>query len=362
MQLPRLNELIAAFSRLRVAVVGDFSLDKLLHLDPTLVERSENSGRMVHQVVGIRTSPSAAGTVVNNLASLGASDLHVFGVIGDDGEGYELCQNLRRLRCTTEGLLRFPDFRTPAVIRPLDLSSDGWTGRHPRYDIHNRVPIPDEAIERLTKNLQEILPVVDAVIVMDQADHPDTGVIAPQLRDELSRLALAYPKVFFWADSRRNARHFRNIIIKPNEFEAVGRFRPIAGDEVRLTDLKAVLPRLRAETGAPVFITFGEKGILVSDPKGQLVPGIHLQGLLDPTGAGDTATAGMVLASAAGATSIETALIGNLVAAATIKQIGTAGIAAPEQLRDGLQQWQEQNPRGAVDLDQLQDLTDIDMN
>lgn len=362
MQLPRLDELIANFSRLRVVVVGDFSLDKLLHLDPTLVERSENSGRMVHQVVGIRTSPSAAGTVVNNLASLGACDLHVFGVIGDDGEGYELCQNLRKLRCTTEGLLRFPDYRTPAVIRPLDLSSDGWTGRHPRYDIRNRIPIPEEAIDRLSRNLLEILPVVDAVIIMDQSDHPDTGVITPRLREELSRLALAFPKVVFWADSRRNTRHFRNVIVKPNEFEAVGRFRPIAGDEVRLTDLKAVLPRLRSESGAPVFITFGEKGILVSDPTGKLVPGIRLQGMLDPTGAGDTATAGMVLASAAGATTVETALLGNLVAAATIKQIGTAGVARPDQLREGLQQWQEQHPRGAVDLDQLQDLTDIDMN
>lgn len=114
--------------------------------------------------------------------------------------------------------------------------------------------------------------------------------------------------------------------------------------------------------GAPVFITFGDKGILVSDPKGQLVPGIHLQGLLDPTGAGDTATAGMVLASAAGATSVETALFGNLVAAATIKQIGTAGIAGKDQLREGLQHWHEQHPRGAVDLDQLQDMTEIDMN
>lgn len=362
MQLERLNELMTRFSRLRIAVVGDFFLDKLLHLDPTLVERSENSGRIVHQVVGIRTSPSAAGTVVNNLASLGASDLHVFGVIGDDGEGYELCQNLRKLRCTTEGLLRCPDFRTPAVIRPLDLSSDGWTGRHPRYDIRNRVPIPDEAIDRLSRNLQEILPAVDAVIIMDHSDHPETGVVTPRLRAELSRLAVAYPSVVFWADSRRNARHFRNIIIKPNEFEAVGRFRPIAGDEVRLTDLKAVLPRLRSETGAAVYITFGEKGILVSDPRGQLVPGVHLQGLVDPTGAGDTATAGMVLASAAGATTVETALMGNLVAAATIKQVGTAGVASPAQLCDGLRQWQEQHPRGALDLDQLQDFTEIDLN
>lgn len=362
MQLERLNELIDRFPRLRIAVVGDFFLDKLLHLDPTLVERSENSGRIVHQVVGIRTSPSAAGTVVNNLASLGASDLHVFGVIGDDGEGYELCQNLRKLRCTTEGLLRCPDFRTPAVIRPLDLSSDGWTGRHPRYDIRNRLPIPDEAIDRLSQNLQEILPDVDAVIIMDHSDHPETGVVTPRLRDQLSRLAMDYPSVVFWADSRRNARHFRNIIIKPNEFEAVGRFRPIAGDEVRLTDLKAVLPRLRNETGAAVYITFGEKGILTSDPRGQLVPGVHLQGLVDPTGAGDTATAGMVLASAAGATTVETALMGNLVAAATIKQVGTAGVASPAQLRDGLRQWQEQHPRGALDLDQLQDFTEIDLN
>lgn len=362
MQLDRLNELMGSFAKLRVAVIGDFFLDKLLHLDPTLIERSENSGRVVHQVVGIQTSPSAAGTVVNNLASLGAGSLHVFGVIGDDGEGYELCQNLRRMRCTTEGLLRCQDFRTPAVIRPLDLSGDGWTGRHPRYDIRNRMPIPDDVITRLSRSFQDVLGDVDAVIIMDQSDHPDTGVVTPVLRDELSRLALEWPDVVFWVDSRRNVRHFRNIITKPNEFEAVGRFRPLAGDEVRLTDLKAVLPRLRAETRAPVFITFADKGMLISDPRGQLVPGLRLQGPIDPTGAGDTATAGMVLASAAGADFVETALLGNLVAGATIRQMGTAGVASPEQLRQGLQQWQEQNARPALDLELLQDVSDIDLN
>ena len=54
-------------------------------------------------------------------------------------------------------------------------------------------------------------------------------------------------------------------------------------------------------TGAPVCATRGGEGMLVSDPEMTLVPGVRVEGPTDPTGAGDSATAGAVLALAAGA-------------------------------------------------------------
>ena len=72
MQPDRLNTLLDGFSRQRIAVLGDFFLDKYLEVDATLAEPSLETGRVAHQVVGVRRSPGAAGTVVNNLAALGA--------------------------------------------------------------------------------------------------------------------------------------------------------------------------------------------------------------------------------------------------------------------------------------------------
>jgi hypothetical protein len=39
----------------------------------------------------------------------------------------------------------------------------------------------------------------------------------------------------------------------------------------------------------------------------------------------------------------EAALVGNLVASITIQQIGTTGVASPEQLRDRLDIWRQQH-------------------
>ena len=39
-------------------------------------------------------------------------------------------------------------------------------------------------------------------------------------------------KVVFWADSRRRIKRFRNVIIKPNQFEAVGLENPMPGQQV----------------------------------------------------------------------------------------------------------------------------------
>ncbi len=81
----------------------------------------------------------------------------------------------------------------------------------------------------------------------------------------------------------------------------------------------------------------------VTDPDWTAVPGVRVSGETDTTGAGDSATAGCVLALCAGATCPEAALIGNLVASITVQQLATTGTARPEQLVDRLQMWRDQN-------------------
>jgi sugar/nucleoside kinase (ribokinase family) len=79
--------------------------------------------------------------------------------------------------------------------------------------------------------------------------------------------------------------------------------------------------------------------MLVSDPEWTVVPGLPVAGEIDPTGAGDSVSAGAVLALCAGATLPEAALVGNLVASVTIQQIGTTGVARPQQLREAFGKW-----------------------
>ncbi len=52
----------------------------------------------------MRHSAGAAGTVVCNLAALEAGEVIPVGFTGDDGEGYELRQDLARLGCPLDHL------------------------------------------------------------------------------------------------------------------------------------------------------------------------------------------------------------------------------------------------------------------
>ncbi len=325
---------------MRIAVIGDFFLDKYLDVDPSLAEVSIETGKTAHQVVGVRHSPGAAGTVVSNLAALGAGRLHAVGFTGDDGESYELRQGLQGLSCGVAHLHCDPDRRTPTYLKPRDTSDPTLAGEHSRYDTKNRLVTSDAIQEKLIRSLDGLLEEgLDAVIAADQVEEENCGVITTRVREALADRAKHRPSVVFWADSRRRIRQFRGVIIKPNQFEAVGRENPPPGAEVTLDELSQALPILRRQTGAPVCATRGADGIIVTDPETTLVPGVRVEGPIDQTGAGDSATAGAVLALAAGAELPEAALVGNLVASITIQQLATTGTAGCDQLPGRLDMW-----------------------
>jgi len=337
----RLDELIERFGECRVVVIGDFFLDKYLDTEPSLVEHSVETGQAAHQVTGIRTSAGVAGTVVNNLAALGAGRLEAIGAVGTDGEAWELRRCLEQLGCRSEHLHGFESLMTPTYLKPRDRTDSSLAGEHERYDTKNRREMSEEVSRGVIGSLETVLAEgdVDAVIVADQVEAEGRGVVTELVREALSRLAGEHPDVIFWVDSRIRVDRFPGLTIKPNQFEAVGREFPLPGERVELEEVRAALDHLRESTGAAVVVTLGERGMLVSDPEPEHVPGVELSGELDTTGAGDSATAGCVLGWASGGTLAEAALVGNLVASITVEQLAQTGTASREQLRDRLGAW-----------------------
>jgi rfaE bifunctional protein kinase chain/domain len=342
MTAERLAELIGRFPRLRIAVLGDFFLDKYLDIDPALAEISVETGKTAHQVVNVRHSPGAAGTVVCNLAALGVGTLHAVGFAGDDGEAYDLRKDLTALGCRIDHLACDPQRVTPTYLKPRDIDDPSLAGEHSRYDTKNRTPTSDATIAKVLASLDALLPELDAVIVMDQIEELGRGVVTPSVIAALADRAKRFPKVVFWADSRRRITQYRNVIIKPNQFEAVGIENPPPGRQVDRQQLCDAICRLKSTMGAPICATCGPEGMLVSDPELTRVPGVKVDEPTDSTGAGDSATAGAVSALAAGATLPEAALVGNLVASITVQQLATTGTAKPEQLPPRLALWHAQ--------------------
>lgn len=338
----RLAEIIAGFADAKIAIVGDFFLDKYLDVDPAFEEISVETSLAAHQVTNIRCAPGAAGTVVRNLHSLGAGTLLAIGFTGDDGEGFDLRKELKRLDCDTSQLFIDTERYTPTYLKPRNANIPGLGGEHSRYDTKNRTKTPPAIEDRIIQALEQTVANVDAVIVLDQVHEAQCGVVTRKIREAIARLAANPPQTYFWADSRRLIHEFRNVIIKPNQFEAAGIDCPLPDDEVELSQLLERGRQLHAENNAPVVITRGQHGMLVSDPEWTVVPGVHITGETDPTGAGDSATAGTVLALCAGATLDEAALVGNLVASITIQQLATTGTATPAEVAERLKIWQQQ--------------------
>src|SRR2546421_7078528 len=86
----RFHAIARRYPNLRIAILGDFCLDRYLEIDPAKHELSLETGLPVHNVVNVRAQPGGAGTVLNNLAALGVGAIFPVGFCGDDGEGYEL--------------------------------------------------------------------------------------------------------------------------------------------------------------------------------------------------------------------------------------------------------------------------------
>ena len=342
MRRERLSQILNRFPDLTIAVIGDFFLDKYLMIDPELSEISLETGLEAYQVVEVRCSPGAAGTISSNLHALRVGEILAVGTVGDDGEGYELCRGLRQRRVSTELLVRTPDRVTPTYTKPMRKEPDGSWVEMNRQDIKNRSITPRKYEDALIENCREAFRRADGVIIMDQVEERNHGVVTDRVREELIELSRT-ADIPVLADSRARIAAFTQVILKPNVREAaqvVGRSVEDLDDEQRTIIGRELVER----TERPVFMTAGEDGIyLFSTTDVTHIPGVPVEGPTDPVGAGDSVSAGIMSSLCAGARWVEAGFIGNLVASITVQQLGTTGTASPHQV---LERFEEAWERG----------------
>jgi rfaE bifunctional protein kinase chain/domain len=330
-----LERILSHLPQLTIGVVGDLFLDRYLEIDATLTEPSLETGLDAYQVVRVRASAGAAGTVVNNLAALGIKQVQVVSMIGDDGEGYELRQALDALgKVNLDRVTIAGDRRTPTYTKPMFLESGRAPRELNRLDIKNRRVLSAVSESEILRGLDKIWPQADAIMVLDQVSEPNCGVITDRVRVRLAGLAHRSPEKFVLADSRERIGLFRSVASKPNQRECLG----AVADEC--DNVQQAASSLARRTGRTVFCTQGEGGILLAEPSGKVdrVPAYPVSGPIDIVGAGDSTSAAIASAVAAGASFEQAAAFGCLVASVTIKQIGTTGTATPSQI---LERWKE---------------------
>ena len=318
LSLPRVQELLDGAAGLRVAVVGDLILD--VYLSGKASRISPEAPVPVVHVTQERAALGGAANVAANVIALGA-ECSLVGVIGRDAAG----EQLRRALAEQEGrpiraaLVEHPTRPTTTKTRVM--------ARHQqvvRYDREDADDLPRETQTELRSMLRQVIAEADVLVLEDY----DKGV----LTSEVIAAALSFARergIPSVVDPKfRHFWHYTGAtVFKPNLLELSAAMGAEIGpdDESRFQEARR---RLGCEH---LLVTLGEKGMVLcsagEDPV--TIPALARE-VYDVSGAGDTVSAYVAVALAAGATPEEAAVLANHAAAIEVGKPGVATVSATE--------------------------------
>lgn len=332
----RICSLLRRAKNINIAVAGDFCLDKYLYIDGRRDEKSLETGKTAYQVVRRALYPGAAGTIANNLSSLGVGVVCV-GLTGEDGEGWELERCLRKIGADTRFMIKSPLICTSTYTKPMYSNGSEHETELNRLDLRNFSETPADLAGLFSDYLEKALGLCDAMIVCDQFIERNCSAVTDSVRERLAFTAEKYPDKPVLADSRGFIREFRGVTVKCNNAEAARVFGYPEKDADNEEVITACGRLLAARNGRPAVITAGSEGarIFTQTSDGieeSFVRSFKVSGPVDICGAGDSFNAGYTLAAALGLTPPECLLTANAVASITIQQIGVTGTATVDRV------------------------------
>lgn len=324
-----LEEMLQSLPRAKVGVFGDFCLDCYWLIDSDLSETSLETGKPVYRVRQQRYSLGGAGNLVANLAALGAGEIHVVGLIGEDMFGRRIRELLLACGAHCEGLLQCqPDWQSLVYSKPCIGEEE-----QNRLDFGAFNVLSDSSADALARELDRVAGLCRVVILNEQVP---SGLSTPPMIERINALVEAHPETMFIVDSRHRAELYRGCLFKINAHEAarlLGEPRPL-DERICAEEARSFARRIRQRTGKCVFLTRGENGLLVCDDDTlHEVPGIQIVERVDPVGAGDTTLATLAAVLAAGGDAKTAGMLANMAASITVRKLQTTGTATPDELR-----------------------------
>jgi rfaE bifunctional protein kinase chain/domain len=314
----RLLHLIQRMKESRVVVVGDIMLDRYLVGD---TERLSPEAPV--PVVTVRERHAALGGAANvaaNVSALGARSLLV-GVVGDDTDGAAIRQELAVARLEDRFVLSVAGRPTTSKTRIIARSQ-----QIVRIDDEVETLLDGSDLERLVRVVRDALADADALLLEDY----NKGALPPKLIAAAMEIArrrgipiVVDPKF------RQFFEYAGATVFKPNRRE----LESALGAAVDLKNgnaLPEVLARLKVDN---LLVTLGAEGMVLVMKDGSLthIPSIA-RDIYDVSGAGDTVTAWMGAALAAGASVREAAQLANYAAGVEVGKAGVATVSPDEVL------------------------------
>jgi D-glycero-beta-D-manno-heptose-7-phosphate kinase len=326
--LARLMDIVGAFPRQTICVVGDLVLDEFVSGEISRVSREAPVLILRHR----RTEayPGGGANAANNIADLGARVI-VIGAVGEDEGGEKLLALFRRKGLDVSGIFRTRERPTTVKTRYLA----GWTHTTEqqvlRVDREPRGALPAKIEKGIERKALAAASRADAVLFSDYGMSAAPPSLARKIKPRLLTL-----------DSRYRLLEFRDAGITaatPNESEIEAAYHTLVrGDLEKLADLGG---RALRELGcAALVVTRGKDGLSVFEREAEgarttrerprHIPIYGSDTPVDVTGAGDTVIAVFTLALAAGASYVEAAHLANYAGGIVVMKPRTATVTRAE--------------------------------
>ncbi len=330
-------QLIQKMRGRRLAVVGDWMLDR--YVWGTANRISPEAPIPIVNFEGGKDRLGGAGNVAANLATLGAR-VEAYGAIGKDEAAAALKRLLRDMHLRAKGLVEITGRRTTLKIRVI-----AGHQQVVRVDREVRTRLSEQAEQQLVSRIVPSMNGLDALVISDY----EKGVVSESLAEQVLN-ACAKRKIPSFAgpkrlSSRLPAYRGASVVIC-NRAEAAFLVESALDNEESIRDAGQKL--LEHFACSAMVITLGSQGLILFERGNRdsfHVPAIGKEKqmgigktpgtkegreVFDVTGAGDTVLATMALASAAGASLREAAVLGNAAAGVVVAKLGTATLTREE--------------------------------
>ncbi|MEN8137630.1 MAG: PfkB family carbohydrate kinase [Bacteroidota bacterium] len=325
-----LNNILERIQDAKVAVYGDFCLDVYWIMDEEGSEVSVETGLQAQSVAGQKYSPGGAGNVVSNLLALKPAEIRAIGVVGNDVFGRELVGQLSADGVKTDTLIvQNENFATYTYIKKYNGDVE-----EPRIDFGLKNARTHETDDTILNNIESALKNYDVLIFNQQVEG---SLNNPEFIEGANKLFKKYNDKIIIVDSRHYNRKFLEVYRKVNEIEAAillgGDAKP--SDFISFEESKNNAVKLHQNTTKPVFLTSGNRGVLICDNKGlRHVPSLNITNKIDTVGAGDTTISALAMCLAVGVEHTRATEFAVLAAGVTIQKLFTTGTASAEEITE----------------------------
>jgi len=265
--------------------------------------------------------PGGGANAVANVAALGGRPLPL-GVVGDDASGRELVACFEERGIATSGIAVNAGYRTPTKVRILGGGRHAIKQQIVRYDVEDSI---EPGAAELTTFQRALSAWKNEARVGVLSDY-GYGIVQPAMVEPLRTAMAAGGRVL--CDSRHRLADFAGVdAATPNAEEAESLLGRSLDD-----DLDGSGRELRRRLACPtLLVTRGSSGMSLFTGTATIHLPVHgTTQVADVTGAGDTVIGTFALATAAGATPLEAALLANYAGGVVVMKMGTATLDRAE--------------------------------